>query len=228
MAEVLLDSKFWNKVYKFLKPATVIAVKKNKGNTKGNLIPSDYSLNLNSNTNNKVGFMLKCMTENVEGCYSAKSKILVAKQRALKEGIAGSKIKEIEKAIVQVAIHEGILPETALYEGEHVVAMQSQQYSRLKLASTDTFGFIYFVRNSDIYKIGITENLLRRMKELNPDEILNSIRCSNYKETEKKMHAHFKNRRIPQTEYFRLDAAEVEEAHSLMTQLADFGGRAKQ
>ena len=62
------------------------------------------------------------------------------------------------------------------------------------------------------YKIEITDNLLRRMKELKSDEILNMVRCSNYQKIEKSMHAHFKYRRILQTEYLRLDAAEVEEA----------------
>ena len=81
------------------------------------------------------------------------------------------------------------------------------------------------MRNDEIYKVGITDNLLRRLKELKPDDILNSVRCSNYQEIEKKMHAHFKEKRIPQTEHFRLDVAEVEEAHSLMTDLADFKGR---
>ena len=103
-----------------------------------------------------------------------------------------------------MAIHEGILPETARYEGKHVVVIQSQNEANSIPHSTEAFGFVYFVRNSDIYKIGITENMLRRMKELNPDEILSSVRCSNYQEIEKKMHAHFKNRRIPQTEYFQL------------------------
>ena len=121
-----------------------------------------------------------------------------------------------------MAIHEGILPETARYEGKHVVVIQSQNEANSIPHSTEAFGFVYFVRNSDIYKIGITENMLRRMKELNPDEILSSVRCSNYQEIEKKMHAHFKNRRIPQTEYFRLDAAEVEEAHALMTKMARY------
>ncbi|QNI99439.1 bacteriophage-like DNA-binding domain-containing protein [Synechococcus sp. A15-62] len=180
---------------------------------------------MNRNTDNKVGFILKCMAENVEGPYSAKSRILVAKQRAQKEGITGSIIKEIEKSIVIVAIHEGILPETARYEGKHVVVIQSQNEANSITYSTEAYGFVYFVKNSDIYKIGITENLLRRMKELNPDEILNSVRCSNYQEVERKMHAHFKEKRIPQTEYFRLDPAEVEQAHSLMTDLADFKGR---
>ena len=226
MAEVLLDAKFWNKVFKLLKPATVVAVKKNKGSAKGKLIPSNYSLNLNTRLDNKVGFILRCMTENIglglPSYYSEKGKLSVAQKQALNEGITGNEIKEIEKAIIKVAIHEGILPATALYEGEHVVTQIEQ---RSAPEPTDAFGFVYFIRNSDIYKLRITDNLLRRMKELKPDEILNSVRCSNYQEIEKKMHAHFKEKRIPQTEYFRLDPAEVEEAHALMTDLADFKGR---
>ena len=34
-------------------------------------------------------------------------------------------------------------------------------------------GFVYLIRNQDIYKIGITDNLLRRFSQLKPDEILN-------------------------------------------------------
>ena len=104
-----------------------------------------------------------------------------------------------------------------MYDGTPVIKPRKQPER-----STDGFGFVYFVRNDEIYKIGITDNLLRRIKELKPDEILNSVRCSNYQEIEKSMHAHFKNRRIPQTEYFRLDAAEVEEAHALMTKMARY------
>jgi len=109
------------------------------------------------------------------------------------------------------------LPESVLYNGKPVTKARKPPEG-----STAGLGFVYFVRNDEIYKIGITENLLRRIKELKPDEILNSVRCSNYQEIEKSMHAHFKNRRIPQTEYFRLNAAEVEEAHALITEMATF------
>ena len=112
------------------------------------------------------------------------------------------------------------MPESVCYDSKPV-AKATKQPER----STAGFGFVYFVRNDEIYKFGITDNLLRRLKELKPDEILNSVRCSNYQEIEKKMHAHFKEKRIPRTEYFRLDVAEVEEAHWLMTDLADFKGR---
>ena len=134
-----------------------------------------------------------------------------------KNGQIEARGKEIEKAIVQVAVAESQLPKSVLYDGKPAIKAR-----RLPERSTAGFGFVYFVRNDEIYKIGITDNLLRRIKELKPDEILNSVRCSNYQEIEKSMHAHFKNRRIPQTEYFRLNAAEVEEAHALITEMATF------
>lgn len=82
-------------------------------------------------------------------------------------------------------------------------------------------GFVYFIRNGDLCKIGITENLLRRLGELQPDEILNVIRCKNYQDVERKIHSAFKEIRLPQTEYFRMNAAQIDEAHRLLTLLAD-------
>lgn len=80
----------------------------------------------------------------------------------------------------------------------------------------DEDGFVYFIRNKDIYKIGITKNMLQRMDQLKPDEVLDSIRCSNYKELEKEIHKEFKARRIPQTEYFRLDKEEINQIHQML------------
>ena len=67
------------------------------------------------------------------------------------------------------------------------------------------YGFVYFIRNKDIYKIGITQNMLKIMQQLKLDELLDSIRLSNYKELEREIHIQYKGCRIPQTEYFRLD-----------------------
>lgn len=83
-------------------------------------------------------------------------------------------------------------------------------------------GFVYFVRNSDIYKIGIAQNMRRRMRELNPDEFLDCVRCSNFKEVERQLHARFKNVRIPQSEYFRLNRAQIQQVHTLMRELAAY------
>ena len=83
-------------------------------------------------------------------------------------------------------------------------------------------GFVYFIRNDDIYKIGITDNLLRRFNQLKPDEILNVVRCTNYEDLETKLHRQFKKFRIPQSEYFRLDKNQVEEVHIEMLRGAKF------
>ena len=82
-------------------------------------------------------------------------------------------------------------------------------------------GFVYFIRNDDIFKIGMTQNLLRRMQQLQPDEILDSIRCSNYLELEKKLHSKFADCRIPQTEYFRLSPSQISEVHKIIRAMAE-------
>ena len=223
MAQILLDTKFWNKVFKILKPATIVVVKTNKGSGKNKLIPSNGLVAL-SYRDNLNGFFLKML----DGHFG--DELLIARPGsiprwkrieadAFEKGFCPLTIDEIEKAILRVAIADGLIPDTATYGGKRVVEQRQEAFK-----STIRFGFVYLVRNDEIYKIGITDNMLRRLKELKPDELLNSVRCINYKEIEKKMHAHFKNRRIPQTEYFRLDASEIEEAHSLMTEMANFKG----
>ena len=82
--------------------------------------------------------------------------------------------------------------------------------------------FVYLIRNDDIYKIGITDNLLRRFNQLKPDEVLNVVRCSNFESLEKELHKKFKEYRIPQTEYFRLDKNQIEKVNTEMTKGADF------
>ena len=84
------------------------------------------------------------------------------------------------------------------------------------------FGYVYLIRNQELVKIGITGNLLRRMSQLEPDEILNVVRCKNYRELEKDLHRLFTDERIPQTEYFRLSEEQINKVHKLMTSLADF------
>jgi hypothetical protein len=70
-------------------------------------------------------------------------------------------------------------------------------------------GTIYFIRNEDIYKIGVTNDLDRRMKELMPDEILAIQVTAYYLDYEKELHQKYSHCRIPQTEYFRLSPDEV-------------------
>jgi len=71
-------------------------------------------------------------------------------------------------------------------------------------------GFVYLIRNKDLYKIGITQNLEQRMKALKPDEILKTVQTEDYLELEKQLHKRYKDVRIPQTEYFRLTESQLE------------------
>ena len=87
---------------------------------------------------------------------------------------------------------------------------------------TKKSGFVYFIKNDDIYKIGITDNLMRRMKELQADEMINTVKCVNYESLEKELHKEFKKYRIPQTEYFRLTPDLVNQVNKKMTEGAIF------
>lgn len=79
----------------------------------------------------------------------------------------------------------------------------------------DTPGYVYLIRNKDLYKIGITMSIERRFKQLKPDDVLEVMQMPNTRGTEKLLHERFKHRRIPQSEYFRLTTEEIEEARYL-------------
>ena len=72
-------------------------------------------------------------------------------------------------------------------------------------------GWLYLIRNGDLYKIGITKNFKNRMKQLKPDIVMAKLYSKNYKQLERTFHKRFKDVRIPQTEYFRLDQFQIRE-----------------
>ena len=82
-------------------------------------------------------------------------------------------------------------------------------------------GFVYLIRNQELHKIGITTNLLRRMEQLKPDELLDTVKCKNFRELEKQIHHTFKECRIPQTEYFRFTPKQLSLVHNMMHKLAE-------
>ena len=79
------------------------------------------------------------------------------------------------------------------------------------------YGFVYFIKNEDIYKVVITDNLMRRLNQLKPDEVINTVRCANYETLEKQLHKKFKKHRIPQTRYFRLTQNLVQQVNEEKT-----------
>ena len=124
---------------------------------------------------------------------------------------------QIEKVIIKILIQDYGFNEKVLYEGEPVIKLDQKD-----LENKVSKGFVYLIRNDDIFKIGITDNLLRRFNQLNPDEVLNVVRCSNYETLEKNLHKKFKKNRIPQTEYFRLNKNQIEEVNIGMIKGANF------
>jgi len=189
--EFLIDRKFWNLVIKKLKPKTALMVKKDLKKRPGesdSVIKKDLVLNFDLELNDHIfrnGFFEhSCINKNIYGLTSSQQNL------------------EIEQAILEVLIETKGLSEKSKYKiwGHDPKFIIEQQ----KPINSLEKGFVYLIRNDDIYKIGITDNLLRRFNQLKPDEVLNVVRCSNFESLEKELHKKFKEYRIPQTEYFRL------------------------
>ena len=81
-------------------------------------------------------------------------------------------------------------------------------------------GWLYIIRNGNLYKIGITKNIDQRMRQLKPDHIVSKLFSSDFKELERAFHKRYKNVRIPQTEYFRLDDRQIREIKIRISELS--------
>ena len=73
------------------------------------------------------------------------------------------------------------------------------------------YGWIYLIKNGDLYKIGITKNFDNRMKQLKPDKVITKLYSSEFKQLEREFHKRYNNVRIPQSEYFRLKPRQIRE-----------------
>ena len=203
--EFLIDRKFWNLVIKKLKPNTALLVKQGLKKKPGKYVEAIKKELVLSFPNNQVirnnFFADNCLNLSIS-CKSIHQEY------------------EIEQAILKVLIEtQGMSEKTKyqIYKNEPTYVID--QYEPI---STAEKGFVYLIRNDDIYKIGITDNLLRRFNQLKPDEVLNVVRCSNFESLEKELHKKFKEYRIPQTEYFRLNKNQIEQVNIAMTKGANF------
>ena len=127
----------------------------------------------------------------------------------------------IKKTVLRILVERQGLNDKVTYTKNFSTSPKPviKQHEKIDLVEK---GFVYLIRNQDIYKIGITDNLLRRFNQLKPDEVLNVVRCSNFESLEKEIHQKFKEYRIPQTEYFRLSKKQIEQVNIEMTKGADF------
>ena len=80
-------------------------------------------------------------------------------------------------------------------------------------------GWLYLIRNRDLYKIGITKNFENRMQQLKPDSVVAKLYSRDFLKLERELHNRYKNYRIPQTEYFRLNVNHVNEIKKIVSTL---------
>ena len=80
-------------------------------------------------------------------------------------------------------------------------------------------GWLYLIRNRDLYKIGITKNFENRMRQLKPDNIIAKFYTGDNLKLERELHNRYKQFRIPQTEYFRLKKYHLNEIKKRLSKL---------
>ena len=78
-------------------------------------------------------------------------------------------------------------------------------------------GWLYLIRNRDLYKIGITKNFDNRMRQLKPDNVVAKLYTRDFLKLEKELHIRYKKFRIPQTEYFRLEDYHLKEINQIIS-----------
>ena len=80
-------------------------------------------------------------------------------------------------------------------------------------------GWLYLIRNRDLYKIGITKNFDNRMRQLKPDNVVAKLYSRDFVKLERELHIRYKKFRIPQTEYFRLKDYHLQEIKQRISQI---------
>ena len=78
-------------------------------------------------------------------------------------------------------------------------------------------GWLYLIRNRDLYKIGITKNFENRMRQLKPDNVVAKFYTADFVNLERELHNRYKKFRIPQTEYFRLENSHIKEIKQIIS-----------
>ena len=65
-------------------------------------------------------------------------------------------------------------------------------------------GYVYLIRVGDLYRIGKTDNLDKKIRKLKPDELLTSIITKEPETLEARLLRKYKSQRIPETGYLKL------------------------
>ena len=72
-------------------------------------------------------------------------------------------------------------------------------------------GYVYLIRVGDLYRIGKTDDLDKKIKKLKPDELLSSIMTKEPETLEARLLRKYKSQRIPETGYLKLSKRQIKE-----------------
>ena len=72
-------------------------------------------------------------------------------------------------------------------------------------------GYVYLIRVGDLYRIGKTDNLDKKIRKLKPDELLTSIMTKEPETLEARLLRKYKSQRIPETGYLKLNKKQIKE-----------------
>ena len=87
-----------------------------------------------------------------------------------------SEITRTEKYIKKYLQENGEIFTKVLVEEDKWPKDDTNMYEKFGPKISDIkYGFVCFIKNEDIYKIGITDNLMRRLNQLKPDEVINTL-----------------------------------------------------
>ena len=72
-------------------------------------------------------------------------------------------------------------------------------------------GYVYLIRVGNLYRIGKTENLDKKINKLKPDELISSILTKEPETLEARLLRKYKSQRIPETGYLNLSQKQLKE-----------------
>ena len=72
-------------------------------------------------------------------------------------------------------------------------------------------GYVYLIRVGELYRIGKTDNLDKKIRKLKPDELLTSIMTREPETLEARLLRKYKSQRIPETGYLKLSKRQIQE-----------------
>ncbi len=78
---------------------------------------------------------------------------------------------------------------------------------------------VYLIRNGELYSIGSTDNLDRRLEQLKPGVLVASLKNQNAEKITKELQLSFRQSRIPQSDYYRLSLNQVNECKNRLSKL---------